>query len=250
MRLPKSFLDRPLAHRGLHDASKGIIENTASAFLAAIDHGFGIELDLQLSSDAQAMVFHDYDMERLTGRPGPIQTRPHTELGRIGLSGGTDHINTLREILDLVAGRVPLLIELKDQDGAMGPNIGALEAATAEALKGYSGQAALMSFNPHSTGRLKELCPDLAVGIVTSSYDPADWPLSAKRCDELREIPDYDPSGATFISHEVTDLGRSRVIDLKKAGADILCWTVRSRTQEIKARQVAQNITFEGYLPD
>ena len=83
---------------------------------------------------------------------------------------------------------------------------------------------------------------------MTSAYDPAHWPLSAATCDRLRDIPDFDRVGASFISHEASDLSRQRVSDLKAAGANILCWTVKSPEAEAEARKVAQNVTFEGYL--
>lgn len=250
MSLPATFLDRPITHRGLHDLGRGVVENSPSAFEAAIEAGFGIELDVQLSSDAQPMVFHDYDMARLTGQSGAIQTRNADVIRAMRLSGSTDTIFDLRTVLELIAGRVPLLIELKDQDGAMGPNIGSLEHAVASALHGYEGDAAVMSFNPYSTTMMAKLAPDRPCGLVTSSYEPDKWmPLSTKTCDHLRDIPDYATSGSCFISHEVTDLARPRVAELKKQGATILCWTVKSQEQADAALNIAQNITFEGFIP-
>ena len=195
------------------------------------------------------MVFHDYDLARLAEASGPLRQRTASDLARIPLKGGGEGIPTLSEVLDLVAGQVPLLIEVKDQDGAMGPDIGPLEEAIAAALQGYTGAVALMSFNPHAVARLAALCPDLPRGLVTSAYDPKNWPLPASTCENLREIPDFDRVGASFISHEAADLGRGRVTDLKAQGAHILCWTIRSPEEEARARQVAQNVTFEGYLP-
>lgn len=250
MTLPAAFFERPITHRGLHDRSKGVIENSKPAFEAAIAAGYGIELDLQLSSDTQAMVFHDYDMARLTGEPGAIQTRTAEVVRGMTLKGSNDKIFDLPAVLELVDGRVPLLIELKDQDGAMGPNVGALERATAEALSAYQGNVALMSFNPNSTAVLAELAPDRPRGLVTSSYDPKDWmPLSTKLCDHLRDIPDYERSKSCFISHEVHDLSRPRVAELKAQGASVLCWTVKSQAQADEALKVAENITFEAFIP-
>ncbi|MEO0402406.1 MAG: glycerophosphodiester phosphodiesterase family protein, partial [Pseudomonadota bacterium] len=186
---------------------------------------------------------------RLTDGTGPVRAVPAGTLGAMSLLGGDEGIPTLDEVLDLVAGQVPLLIEIKDQDGAMGDNIGPLEASTAAALKGYDGPVAVMSYNPHAVARMAQLCPDVARGLVTSSYEPANWPLSAQTCDRLREIPDFDRVGATFISHEAADLARPRVAALKAGGARILCWTVRSPHAEAEARKVAENVTFEGYLP-
>lgn len=246
--LPAALLGRPIAHRGYHDIAAGRPENSRAAIRAAIGVGYGIEIDLQLTRDGQAMVFHDYDMDRLTGRSGPIRQISAAEAAGIALlHGDGEGIPTLTEILDLVAGRVPLLIELKDQDGGMGPDVGPLEQATAEALSGYQGPVAVMSFNPHSIAAMARFAPDLPRGLVTSAYDPAEWPLSLATCERLRDIPDYDRVGASFISHEVEDLARPRVAELKSRGVPVLCWTVRSAEQEAEARRVADNVTFEGY---
>ncbi|MEM7470305.1 MAG: glycerophosphodiester phosphodiesterase family protein [Pseudomonadota bacterium] len=249
MSLPRAFLDRPIAHRGLHDRARGIIENSRDAFQAAIEHGFGIECDLQLSRDAEAMVFHDYDLARLTGQSGAIQQQDAKTLTEMVLTDGANRIEPLEALLEQVSGQVPLLIELKDQDGAMGENIGPLERRVAQCVAGYDGPLALMSFNPHTAALLKNLCPDLPCGIVTSSYDPANWNLSKATCDMLREIPHYASSGACFISHEASDLARPRVAELKAQGADVLSWTIRSQAEAQQALQHAGNITFEGYLP-
>ena len=250
MRLPDSFFSAPIAHRGLHDQDAGVIENSLPAFQAAIASGYGIELDVQLTSDGVPMVFHDYDMARLTGHSGAIQTRPADAVRDMVLSGAQDTIFDLQEVLKLVVGQVPLLIELKDQDGAMGPNIGTLEESVARALQGYSGDVGVMSFNPHTVARMRDVLPDVPRGLVTSSYIPEVWaPLPVSVCDHLRDIPDYDMSGASFISHEVSDLDRPRVAELKAQGAQILCWTVKSQAVADAALQVAQNITFEGFIP-
>jgi glycerophosphoryl diester phosphodiesterase len=246
--LPEAFLRRPIAHRGYHDRAAGRIENTPAAFRAAIEAGYGIECDVQPAHDGTPMVFHDYDLRRLTGHSGRIASRTPQDLSRITLTGGTDTIPTLASVLALVAGRVPLLIEIKDQDGAMGAAVGALERAVAAVLKGYEGPVALMSFNPYSVAALAAAAPDLPRGLTTSSYRAEDWPLlPAATRDRLREIPDYDAVGASFISHEAGDLDRPRVAELKARGAAILTWTIRSPEDEAAARRIAENVTFEGY---
>lgn len=247
--LPKSFLDRPIAHRGYHDAHAGRPENSRAAFEAAIEAGYGIELDLQLSKDAQAMVFHDYDLHRLTVAKGAIQQRTAKELGAISLRYSDETVPTLVEVLELVAGRVPLLIELKDQDGAMGANIGPLEEATAQALATYTGDVALMSFNPNSVARMADLLPQRPRGITTCAYSAKDWlTLGAKVRNHLREIPDFDRAQADFISHKHKALTAPRVAELKARGVPILCWTIRSPAEEAVARKIADNVTFEGYV--
>ncbi|QYK42349.1 MAG: phosphodiesterase [Paracoccaceae bacterium] len=246
--LPPAFLRLPVAHRALHDRAAGRIENSAAAIAAAVAAGYAIEIDLQLSSDGQAMVFHDDDLDRLTSETGPVAARSAAELAAIPLKDGQDSIPTLPEVLDMVAGRVPLLIEIKDQSGAMSATDGRLEAATARALADYSGPVAVMSFNPHSILRMRDLAPGIARGLTTSAFDPDAWsPLPADTCARLREIPDYDATGASFISHEWADLSRPRVAALKAQGAAILCWTIRGAEAEGIARRIAQNITFEGY---
>jgi glycerophosphoryl diester phosphodiesterase len=247
-RLDDAFLRLPIAHRALHDVHDGRPENSLAAIGAAIAHGYGIEIDLQLSADDQAMVFHDYALQRLAEAAGPVRGLSAKALSQTRLKGGDEGIPTLRQVLDLVAGRVPVLIEIKDQDGAMGPAIGPLEAATAAALAGYDGPVAVMSFNPHAVARMAALCPELPRGLVTSAFRYADWPLPAETCDHLRAIPDYDRIAACFITHEVADLDRACVTALKTAGANVLCWTVRSPEAEAEARKIAQNVTFEGYI--
>lgn len=246
--LADSFLKQPIAHRGYHNATSGIIENSRAAFEAAIDAGYAIELDVQLSVDGHAMVFHDYALSRLTGEAGAIGARTRNELVQIPLSGCDETIPTLPEILALVAGRAPLLIETKDQDGAMGSNVGPLEKSVAEALAGYAGDVALMSFNPHSVIALSTLAPDVPRGIVSCHFGAEHWQLlSEKTRHRLRDIPDYERAGASFVSHRHDDLANPRIAELRQAGASIICWTIRSPKADAKARELADNVTFEGY---
>ncbi|MDZ4096997.1 MAG: glycerophosphodiester phosphodiesterase family protein, partial [Paracoccaceae bacterium] len=216
--------------------------------LAAIKAGYGIECDLQLSADGIPMVFHDDTLDRLTAQTGPLSALTAAELGRIALNDSAETIPTLAEILTLVGGRSPLLIEIKDQHGAMGLTDERLEQATASALAGYKGPVALMSFNPHSVAAMARLAPDLPRGLTTCAYDLQTWfPLPTDLCDHLRAIADYDRINASFVSHEWADLARPRIADLRAQGAAILCWTIRSAAAEATARQLADNITFEGY---
>ncbi len=249
MSLPASFLDRPITHRALHDRTAGRVENSIKSIEAALDAGYGIEIDVQLTSDGEAVVFHDPILDRLTGETGAVRDRSEAELAQIPLTDDGGTIQSLPTVLALVKGRVPLLIEIKDQDGGMGLDIGPLEQAVVTALDGYDGDVAVMSFNPHAVAKLAELAPHIPRGIVTSAYVPVIWPeVPVDVQDRLRDIPDYDRVGACFISHEAADLHRPRVAELKAGGANILCWTIRSAAQEAKARQIVDNVTFEGYL--
>lgn len=247
--LPAAFLRLPLAHRALHSRKDRRPENSLPAIRAALAAGYGIEIDVQLSKDGEAMVFHDEWMERLTEATGWVKDYTAVELGKIALRDCDEPIPTLAAVLELVAGKVPLLIEIKDQTDSMSETDGRLEAAVARALVGYAGPVAVMSFNPHAVANMAHLAPQIARGITTSAYDAAAWaPLPAETCNALRDIADYDRTGASFISHEAADLHRPRVADLKRQGAAILTWTIRSADDEAKARAVAENITFENYL--
>lgn len=246
--LPPAFLARPIAHRGYHDAATGRIENSRSAFAAAMDAGYGIELDVQLSRDGVAMVFHDTVLDRLTDETGPVRDRDAAALQDIALTGSRDTIQTLTQVLRAIDGTVPVLVEIKDQSGVMGDSDGQLEQATADALTGYAGPLAMMSFNPDMVNRFGRMAPTIPRGLVGSAWrqtEESHVPVDTRA--RLAAIADFDTVGASFLSFEKTDLDLPFVQRLKLRGVPILCWTVRSREQENAARALADNITFEGY---
>lgn len=248
MPLPDAFTRIPLAHRGLH--SPGVPENSLAAAEAAIAAGYGIELDIQPAADCVPMVFHDYDLTRLAGDEAYIADISTEDLAGFGLLNTDHRIPTLADFLRVVAGRVPLLIEIKDQDGRLGDQIGALHQKVAEQLQAYDGPVAVMSFNPHTVAAFNALAPDVPCGLTTCAFPEDDWPmLDEETRDSLAAISDFARSGACFISHDKSDLTNPRVDALKAQGVPILCWTVRSAEQETQARQIADNITFEGYQP-
>ncbi|MFQ3302175.1 MAG: glycerophosphoryl diester phosphodiesterase, partial [Planktomarina sp.] len=194
--LPSSFLTRPIAHRGLHDAACGRVENSAAAITAAINSGYGIEIDVQLSKDGTAIVFHDYHLDRLTAHSGTVAEKSEHELSQATLAGSQDTIPTLNQMLALISGQVPLLIEIKDQDGDLGNNVGELEAAVAHTLQSYKGHIAVMSFNPNAVAVFAKLQPQIPVGLVTDSFSAEDWPtLSACMREHLSKISDFDRTG-------------------------------------------------------
>lgn len=248
--MPRAFHATPIAHRGLHDRGRGIVENSRAAATAAIAHGYAIEIDVQRAACGEAMVFHDDTLPRLTGQRGRLADVPAAQLRTFGLTGGGETIPTLSGILELVAGRVPLLIEIKDQTGTLGPEVGPLESRVAELVSAYDGPVALMSFNPHAIAKLAEIAPAIPRGLTTCAFADDEWPLSPSRRQHLAAIRDFDPTGACFISHDRTDLANPAVTALKSRGLPILTWTIRSPDQETAARATADNITFEGYRPD
>ncbi len=246
MTLPAGFLERPVAHRGLHGAARP--ENGLAAIAAAAEAGYGIEIDVQPSADGVAMVFHDSTLDRMTAASGPVRSRPAADLVSIALGPAGETIPTLAAALVEIAGRVPLVIELKDRSGALTGTDGVLEAAVAQALDGYPGPAAIMSFNPDMVARMQEIAPHLPRGLVTAAFG-CDWALPEERRERLRAIGEYRRAGASFVSHEAADLSRPRLAELRMEGAAILCWTIRSAAEAKAARRVADQITFEGFRP-
>lgn len=241
--LPPGFAARPFAHRGLH--GPGRPENSLAAVAAAVAAGFGIEIDLQPSADGVAMVFHDATLARMTGAPGAVAERPAADLARLALAGTAETIPPLAAVLAEVAGRVPLLIELKAQ-----PTPGAdatLAAATAAALDGYAGPVAVMSFLPGPVAEMARRAPAISRGLVTWAWEGPEARHSDR--DRLRAIADLEPLGCAFVSHDHADLARPLLADLRAGGLPVLCWTIRSPAEEAAARRHADQITFEGYLP-
>ena len=246
--LDPAFFKTPIAHRALHDATKGVYENCRSAIIAAIEHGYAIEIDLQLSLDGRAIVFHDGMLDRLTNKCGYVANYTAAELSQTKVGSGRDVIEPLEDILRLIDGRVPLLIELKDQSRQLSQTDGRLERATIDALSLYQGPVAVMSFNPHMIENLAKLTPDLPLGLTTGSFMDPSWGIDAERVAHLSQIADFDPTRYSFVSQFALELTAPCIQTLKEQGAAIFTWTIRSPEAEAIARQTVDNITFEGYL--
>lgn len=245
--LHPDLLRLPIAHRGLH--GPGVPENSLAAFRAAIEAGYAIELDVQHSAEGEPMVFHDYDLLRMAGSEGFIADTTVADLAKLRLGKTEEGIPTLAEVLRMVAGRVPLLIEIKDQDGRLGENIGDLQDRVATLLQAYDGPVAVMSFNPEAVAAFARAAPKVAAGLITCAFDEDDWPmLEAEHRARLNALSDYERSGAVFVSHDCRDLANPALAALKARGVPVLSWTVHSAEEEALARRVADNVTFEGYL--
>jgi glycerophosphoryl diester phosphodiesterase len=236
---------RPIAHRGLHDARRGILENTAGAFAAAMALDYAIECDLQLSADGEAMVFHDAHLDRLTTQTGPVLARTAAELKVVTLRGTSDRIQTLSELLDQVNGRVPLVVELKSHwDGSL-----ALARRTVEVAANYDGRLALMSFDPDIVAGLAELAPKVPRGVVAERESVMETRLDLARRLELRHLSHVDRSRPHFLSYHADGLPYGPPRAFRQAGLPVICWTLRDAATAARARRYADQITFEGYLP-
>ncbi|MDO9413080.1 MAG: glycerophosphodiester phosphodiesterase family protein [Pseudolabrys sp.] len=239
---------KPIAHRGLHDAATGIIENTASAFTAAIAGGFSIETDVQISADGEAMVHHDDALGRLTDGSAPLAHMSAAALKTVTFKASKDRILTLSELCDLVRGRVPLVIELKSRfDGDM-----RLANRVAAVLETYSGPAAVMSFDPAPIAHLRNVAPDLTRGIVAERhYDHEEWAgLSAGEKFRLAHLLHAPQTRPQFIAYGVKDLPAAAPwIARNLFGLPLLTWTVRSEVDRATAARHADQAIFEGVPP-
>ena len=226
----RALIARPFAHRGLH--GPGRVENSRAAFEAAIAAGHGIELDVQASVDGEAMVHHDYELDRLTEGHGAIRTLGAAELGRIRLKGSDETIPALTEILALVAGRAPLLIEVKSP----GRRVATLSRAVLRALEGYAGPVAVMSFNPGIGHRFARHAPRILRGLVVTEEGRPRRRWFRRRLALWWSRPD-------FLAYDIRDLP-SRFA--AASGLPVLTWTVRSGEERARAAQYADQIIYEA----
>ena len=236
---------RPIAHRGLHDAKKRIIENTKSAFAAAIDAHYTIECDLQISRDGEALVFHDETLDRLMVGKGLVCDHAMAELASMKFQSGADHIQSLTELLAQVRARVPLVIEIKSiWDGN-----DALARRAVEVIKDYDGAFALMSFDPKVMAKVRALAPDIVRGIVADRVTHPDYDILPVRDRVgLREFEHIEDTQPDFISYHWRDLPYPPVTQFRQSGRPVISWTIRSPEEAALARHYADQITFEGFL--
>jgi glycerophosphoryl diester phosphodiesterase len=221
------LLRTPIAHRGLHDLGAGRPENSLAAFDRACALGFPIELDVRLTRDGDVVAFHDHRLRRLTGAPGCVEERSAAEAAALRLLGTDERIPLLREVLELVAGRVPLLVEVKP--AVPSP---ALERAVLDALDGYAGEVAIQSFKRRTLRELERHEAPFAVGHL--------W--------KRRPRP-LGGAAPAFYGCRVDGAPTRAVRRRREAGAIVLAWTVRSAAEAQQALRFVDNYIFEGFVP-
>jgi glycerophosphoryl diester phosphodiesterase len=249
MRAPDWLTARPVAHRGLHDARRGIIENMPGAAAAAVAANFAIECDIQLTADGEAMVHHDDALGRLTEGSGALLGKTSSELKRVAFKDTPERMLSLGDLCALVAGRVPLVIEVKSHfDGDR-----KLVARMAEVLASYDGPAAGMSFDPDQVMALRQLLPSRPRGIVAERhYSEADWPEAtpAQRRGMLH-LRHAFRTRPHFVAWWVDELPAAAPwIARNIFGCPLLTWTVRTVEQRATAARHADQIIFEGFSPE
>jgi glycerophosphoryl diester phosphodiesterase len=248
VRAPDWLTARPVAHRGLHDRARGIIENMPSAAQAAIDANFGIECDIQLTADGEAMVHHDDALGRLTEGSGALLGLTAAELKAVRFKDTSERMMSLDDLCTLVAGRVPLVIEVKSHfDGDR-----TLVARMAEVLASYRGPVAGMSFDPDQVLALRALMPELLRGIVAErSYDEADWPdATPAQRESMLHLRHAFRTRPHFVAYWIDELpAPAPWIARNIFGLPLLTWTVRTPEQRARAARYADQMIFEGFRP-
>ncbi|MBS7541443.1 glycerophosphodiester phosphodiesterase family protein [Ancylobacter lacus] len=242
------LLARPIAHRALHDAAAGRIENMPASVDAAVARDYAIEVDVQLTADGEVVVFHDDTLERLTLGTGWVKDHTLHQLRQVAFRQTPERVMTLTDLLERVAGRVPLLIELKSRfDGAT-----QVAANTCTRLAGYRGPVALMSFDPDLVAAVRHMAPHLPRGFTMEQhYEDPEWDFLDHETKfawaHLRHAPHTRPH---FLAHYVREID-SPVVAMARAvsGTPVLAWTVRTADDRQSARRHADQIIFEGFIP-
>lgn len=246
MTAPDWLCARPIAHRGLHNRVD-VIENTADAAEAAIARGFPIECDVQLTADGEAVVYHDFVLDRLTEGLGRLDQQTAAALAAVSFKATANRIEPLAAFLDRVAGRVPVIIEVKSRfDGHL-----ALVQRTADVVRGRTAPLAVMSFDPTLMATFREIAPATPHGIVAEAhYNEKDWAcLDAETRRDLTHFLHIDRSRPNFIAWKVNDLPGTVPAIAHHFGMPVLTWTVRNTDDRQRAAAYADQMIFEGFVP-
>lgn len=248
MRAPDWLTARPVAHRGLHDISRGIVENMPGAVQAAVAGNFAIEVDIQLSADGEAMIHHDHALGRLTEATGAVVSRTAAELKAIKFKDTDERMMSLSDLCAMVGGRVPLVIEVKSHfDGDR-----KLVTRMAEVLASYQGPAVGMSFDPDQVLALRQLLPSRPRGIVAQrSYEDDYWAyLTQPQRDSMLYLRHGFRTQPHFVAFKVDHLpAPAPWIARHLFGCALLGWTVRTPEQRTRVAQYADQMIFEGFVP-
>lgn len=236
------YLEKPIAHRGFHN--EDLPENSMAAFEKAIELGFAIELDVHLSKDGIPVVFHDEELERMTGSNGRVSQYILSSLKKLHLNGTEQTIPTLEEVLELVDGRVPLIIELKVND-----HNGEFEAEVMKYLHFYEGDYTIQSFNPFTLKWIRSHYPNTVLGLlVTSDFSDTDLNLPKRKLLQYMALapvirPDY-----IGLDYKTFNIAQYYLIKMMTHG-HIIFWTIDNMDLYEECQDLCDNIIFEGFIP-
>lgn len=246
MPAPAWLTQIPVAHRGLHHLEKtGIPENSRAAFRAAKAEGYAIELDIRLTRDERVVVFHDAKLDRLCGREGNCADLTAAEITALPLLGTAETPPLLSDVLALVNGETPIVIEIKNYGDA---SVGRLEAATMQVLEGYSGPFACQSFSPGVVDWLKRNAPHVCRGQIATVMDRMET-LDAQQKAALQAALDIGYGAPDFVAFDVRHLPNALTERARRESRPVLTWTVRTEEDRAQARAHADNVIFEFWKP-
>jgi glycerophosphoryl diester phosphodiesterase len=235
----------PIAHRGLWSPD-GPPENSIAAFRAARDAGYGVELDVQLTADGEAVVFHDTTLERMTGIEGRISDHTADDLGRMSLLGTDENIPTLSDVLAHIGSHAMVLIEIKIPYGEVGP----LERRVHEIMIDHNGPTCVIGFNPYSHAWFADHFPNVLRGLNSHSYKTRDSrhlaPELRKQYAELKQVAIAHPH---FLALGMDMLPNAKADALRAKGMPVIAWTVRSPEEWARVKDHCDNLIFEGFTP-
>lgn len=234
-----AFIDhyRQVAHRGLHDRELGIPENSLPAFARAVEHGKAIELDLHATADNRLVVLHDFQLKRMTGVPGIVEEWTLEDLRKLRLQGTDAQIPTLDEVLELVDGRVPLLLEIKSE--RLG-EVGRLEPVLMKRLASYQGEFILEAFNPEVLVWLHRHAPQYIRGQLGNLDD------ENKQFKFYSRHLMFNPlSRPDFIAFDIQKIDYKLRLACKKHGLPLLGWTIRTEAELKKADRLCDGVIYE-----
>lgn len=240
--LPKWLTKTPVAHRGLHDIAKGVPENSRLAFQKAIEGGYAIELDVRITGDGQAVVFHDAVLDRLCGKPGRVADMTLAALKRETLLGTAETVPSFRDVLDLVQGRAPLLVEIKKDNAEPA---GKLEAAVANMLRHYPGPVAVQSFSPRTVKWFRDNAPQFVRGQIACAMSDMGKNLNWYQRLALAWMLNHFHGEPMFLAYDVNDLPAPLTARYRARHMPVVSWTVRTPEQRARAAAHADNIIFE-----
>lgn len=238
----KWLTDVYVAHRGLFDNGSGVPENSLPAFVKAVENGFGIETDVQMSKDGVLVVFHDDKLKRMTGADGLLTDYTFEELRKMRLLNTECVIPTFEEFLQAANG-VNLIVEIKTHE-----NIGEVERKTYEALKNYKGNYCVESFNPFIIRWFKKNAPEVIRGTLSCDYANAPWSRFKKSL--LANLKLCKWNGSQFIAYDAKTVAVNKAVKKFGKKIPIICWTVKSQSQYDELCPYFDNMIFDSFLPE
>ncbi|HBR35121.1 MAG TPA: glycerophosphodiester phosphodiesterase [Firmicutes bacterium] len=242
-----------IAHRGLHDGNHDIPENSMAAFKGAIEHNYIIELDVAMTKDRQLVVYHDKKLRRGLGIDHDLHDLPYAELSKYKLFNSAETIPLFREVLAFVDGKVPLLIEIKNEG-----KVGEMESLLYEELKEYQGQYAIQSFNPYTLKWFRKNAPAILRGQLAGSFVVSDYDVESAGTTRLpwykrfllkNMLLNFE-SRPHFISYEVNNTSDARLKAIKRWGLPLLGWTVKSQAEYDKFKPKFDNLIVDSILSE